>query len=148
MGLVGTASVGTGGRSDGLAGGGRLKGAGASSRSHDADRAACWARRRFPLGARFRNDALCSQGRLAGRDLSLDALVLGFPRRLRLAVFPLDLPLFAAFLLPLLVRPYPFGPVLAAFRGRIEPLLGFRPLLHGHGARRLAVQIVAPIPRP
>lgn len=100
----------------------------------------------FTRGPRLGHDALGPQRRLAGGDLLLSALVLGLAPGFLLAVAPFDLALLSPLFLAGLVRPNALGLRLLALLRGDQALSRRRPLLHGHGARRLAVQIVAPIP--
>ncbi len=72
--------------------------------------------------------------------------MLGLAPGFLLAVAPFDLALLSPLFLAGLVRPNALGLRLLALLRGDQALSRRRPLLHGHGARRLAVQIVAPIP--
>lgn len=97
----------------------------------------------FAHGARFHHDPLRDQGGLARGDLLLLSFVFGLAGGLR---FPVALfALRAVLLLALSMHAHPRGLGLPAPGGGGQNPLGLGPLRRGHGAGRLAVQIVAAV---
>lgn len=120
------------------------KTAGTTARGWPLERAAASrARRRLRSARDFHHDPLRGQGGLALGDLLLLSFVFGLAGGLR---FPVALfALRAVLLLALSMHPHPRGLGLPALGGGGQKPRGLGPLRRGHGAGRLAVQIVAAV---